>query len=286
MKTFLKIASVLALVTGLSSCLKDEPIIGAKPQNIIEFYTTDTYQSSVSALYPVYGKSFVTGQASSFDITVSYSGTETAPEDITVDVQVDPTALTKYNTKAAVDGDSQYQPLAASIYSIPTNKVIIKKGERRAKLTVNVNIPVTGFDFDALYALPLTIKSTSKGTISGNFGSVLYAIGGKNQYEGVYRSKGVRVHPTLGPFTFDTDVTMNTAGSNGIVGDALADLGPNLKIVINPDNSVSLSSTTQTSVALTPGGVNKYDPATKTFTLTYFYNTGAPRKITQTLVKE
>jgi len=285
MKTFLKIASVLALVTGLSSCLKDEPIIGGKPQNIVEFYTTDGYLSSVSAAYPVYGKSFVVGQDASFDVTVSYSGTETAPQDITVEVAVDPAALTKYNTKAAVDGDQEYVQLQADAYSIPSGTVVIKKGERRATFKVNVKIPAT-FDFDGSYALPLTIKSASMGTISGNFGSVLYAIGGKNQYEGVYHSTGARIHPTLGTFTFDYSVTMNTAGSKGISGDALADLGPNLKIIVNADNSVSLSSTAQPSVALTPGGVNKYDPATKTFTLTYFYNTGAPRKITQTLVKE
>ncbi|MET3977861.1 hypothetical protein ABIB62_000429 [Mucilaginibacter sp. UYP25] len=285
MKKYLKMLPVLALVTGLSSCLKDKPIIADKPQNIVEFYTTEGYLSSATAVYPVYGKSFVIGEDASFDVIVSYSGTETAPQDITVEVAVDPAALTKYNTKAAVDGDQEYGQLQTNVFSIQSGTVVIKKGERRATLKVKVKIPAD-FDFDGSYALPLTIKKASTGTISGNFGSVLYAIGGKNQYEGVYHSTGVRVHPSLGPFPFDTDVTMNTAGSKGISGDALADLGPNLKIIVNADNSVSLSSTAQPSVALTPGGVNKYDPATKTFTLTYFYNTGAPRKITQTLVKK
>jgi hypothetical protein len=226
----------------------------------------------------------VTGQKGTFDVTVSYSGTEVAPQDIKLGIAVDAEALAKFNAAAPTTGDDTYLPLVASAYSVPT-EVTIKKGERRAVFQVEVTLPLT-FNFDENYALPLSIKSTTTGIISGNFGSVLYRIGGKNQYDGDYKSTGVRVHPDLGPFTFDAIVTMNTAGSTSIVGNALADLGPNLKIVVNPDNSVSLSSTAQPSVALTPGGVNKYDPATKTFTLTYFYNTGAPRKITQTLVKQ
>jgi hypothetical protein len=285
MKKILTIVSALALVTGMSSCLKEKAEIGGTPSNIVEFYTTDPYISGTRALYPVYGKNFITGQEGSFDVTVSYSGTDVAPSDITVDVEVDPTAITKYNTVATAAGDDTYQQLDPSTYTLSSNKVVIKKGERRATFSVKVLLPLT-FNFDESYALPMTIKSSSMGVISGNFGSVLYRVGGKNKYDGEYKSTGTRVHPTLGPFPFDTHVTMNTTGSNSIAGDALADLGPNLKIVVNADNSVSLSSTAQTSVTLTPGGVNKYDPATKTFTLTYFYNLAAPRTITQTLVKE
>jgi hypothetical protein len=284
MKKLLSIIFALTLITGFTSCLKERAEIGDKPQNIIEFYTTDGYLSTVRAIYPVYGKNFVTGQKGTFDVTVSYSGTEVAPQDIKLGIAVDAEALAKFNAAAPTTGDDTYLPLVASAYSVPT-EVTIKKGERRAVFQVEVTLPLT-FNFDENYALPLSIKSTTTGIISGNFGSVLYRIGGKNQYDGDYKSTGVRVHPDLGPFTFDAIVTMNTAGSTSIVGNALADLGPNLKIVVNPDNSVSLSSTAQPSVALTPGGVNKYDPATKTFTLTYFYNTGAPRKITQTLVKQ
>jgi hypothetical protein len=64
----------------------------------------------------------------------------------------------------------------------------------------------------------------------------------------------------------------------------LADLGEGLSITVNSDNTVSLSGASR-DVFLSAGKENKYDPATKTFTLNYYYNTSAPRVITETLVK-
>lgn len=184
--------SLLAVIAGFSSCLKDKAIIASDPQNIIEFYTTEAISSPTTALYPVYVKSYVVGKPAKIDVVVSYSGTNTAPQDITLDVAVDPTALTKYNTKAAADGNTEYEQLPASAYTFPTAPVVIKKGERRATVTVDVLIPAD-FDFNKSFALPLTIKSTTFGTISGNFGSTLYAVGAKNKYDGEYKVEGTMV---------------------------------------------------------------------------------------------
>jgi hypothetical protein len=200
MKKYLKMLSLLAVITGLSSCLKDEPIIANKPENIVEFYTTEAISSPPTALYPVYVKSYVVGVPAKINVVVSYSGTDTAPQDITLDVAVDPTALTKYNTKAAADGNQEYEQLPTSAYTFPTAPVVIKKGERRATITVDVVIPAD-FDFDKSFALPLTIKSTTFGTISGNFGSTLYAIGAKNKYDGEYTVDGTMVDNTSSALT-------------------------------------------------------------------------------------
>ncbi len=279
MKRILKIASILALVTGLSSCLKEKSIIGSKPQNIVEFYTTDNYISPVSALYPVYGKSFVTGEKGSFDVTVSYSGTDVAPQDITVDIAVDPTALTKYNTKAAAGGDDEYTILDPSTYKLSTNSVTIKKGERRATFKVDVELPLN-FNFDELYALPLTIKSSSTGTISGNFGSVLYNVGGKNQYHGLYHATGVFNHPTLGPRTFDSEKEFVTTGSATIMG-SMGDIANTFRLTVNANNTVTIQGTVNApnDVIPQPGKTNTYDPATKTFDLHYQYAGGGGNRV-------
>jgi hypothetical protein len=200
MKKYLKMLPVLALITGLSSCLKDEPIIANKPENIVEFYTTEAINSPVSALYPVYVKSYLVATPSKLNITLSYSGTEVAPQDITLQLAVDQTTLDKFNTKAEADGNQTYDLLPTSAYTLPATTVVIKKGERRAVLTVDVNIP-TSFDFAKVYALPLTIKSASFGTISGNFGSVLYAVGAKNVYDGEYKVEGSLVDHTAPSIT-------------------------------------------------------------------------------------
>jgi hypothetical protein len=199
MKKILSIVSAIALMTGLSSCLKDHAEIGDKPQNIVEFYTTDSYISGVNAQYAVYAKQYVAGTPGSFDVTVSYSGTDVAPNDITVQVAVDADALAKYNAKAEADEDTEYEMLPTTFYDIPTTTVVIKKGERRATFAVNVAI-TAAFDFSKSYALPLTIKSASMGTISGNFGSVLYAIGAKNKYDGRYTVTGTLVDATNAAF--------------------------------------------------------------------------------------
>lgn len=200
MKKIISIVSTLFLVTGLSSCLKEKGEFGDKPQNIVEFYTTDSYISGVNSQYAVYAKQYVAGAPGSFDVTVSYSGTNTAPQDITVQVAVDPDALAKFNTKATANGDDTYEALPSAYYTIPTTTVVIKKGQRRATFPVNVSI-TSSFDFSKNYALPLTIKSASMGTISGNFGSVLYAVGAKNKYDGRYTVTGTLVDATQPAFT-------------------------------------------------------------------------------------
>jgi hypothetical protein len=223
MKKYLKLLSVLILISGLSSCLKDEPIIGGKPQNIVEFYTTEAIASPTSALYPVYVKSYLVADPSKLNIILSYSGTDVAPQDITLQVEVDQATLDKFNNKANVDENQTYDMLPTNAYILPTKTVVIKKGERRATLTVDINIPAT-FDFSKVYALPLTIKSASLGTISGNFGSVLYAIGAKNKYDGEYKVEGTLVDRTVtsitGKYPLNYYLVTQTSTSN-----ALYDLG-------------------------------------------------------------
>ncbi|RFZ82895.1 DUF1735 domain-containing protein [Mucilaginibacter terrenus] len=300
MKKFLKIVSALALVTGLSSCLKEEAEIGSKPQNIVEFYTTDGYISGVNDQYAVYAKQYVAGTPGTFDVTVSYSGTDVAPQDITVEVGVDEAALAKYNTKAEANDEDGYELLPSTYYAIPTTTVVIKKGERRATFPVNVAITST-FDFSKSYALPLTIKSASMGTISGNFGSVLYSIGAKNKYDGRYTVTGTMVDLTNAAFTaksptgFDLyTITSSTAvmfdygyaktyghrflssGSDSYYGSfspvfTFDDAGNITKVV----NFYGQPASNGRSAQLDPSGQNKFisgTPGTKgaTFKVSYF----------------
>ncbi|RYU89412.1 DUF1735 domain-containing protein [Mucilaginibacter terrigena] len=292
MKKYLKIASVLALVTGLSSCLKDEPIIGGKPQNIVEFYTTDAYTSGTTDLYPAYTKGFTYSTSDKFDVTVSYSGTDVAPEDITVNLGVNGDAVPRTNAKtiadaradaiangedpddaeADVQGDLLTNAPTAS-YQIPAN-VVIKKGTRRAVVSITVNPSL--FDFDHNYVIPLTITSASMGTVSGNFGTVIYGVKYKNQYDGVYHSSGQFVHPTAGPRDLNADKSLLTTGPNSNLS-SIGDVGGSLIITVNPTtNLVTFDGALSASqpIVPVPGQDNYYDPATKTYHLNYQYTGG------------
>jgi hypothetical protein len=166
----------------------------------------------------------------------------------------------------------------------PGGVVVIPKGSHTGYLQIRFKPS----DFlGTTYALGYTISAVAEAgyAVSGNLSNGMVAINIKNQYDGNYHASGVRVHPTLGNLPFTYDVDMNTVSVNALLGNALADLKADLTVTVNPDNTVNVSSVTD-PVVLTPGAVNSYDPATRTFTLHYFYaGAGGNRVISETLVK-
>lgn len=58
-------------------------------------------------------------------------------------------------------------------------------------------------------------------------------------------------------------------------------------IRVNDDITVTLiPDPTAATQDIFPIGANTYNPATKTFTLNYTYSSGAPRKITEKVVRK
>ena len=89
---FVKI-SILALVMGLSSCLKDDDYAldpeGVK--NVVEFLDPSVPASPAGAIYPAYSTSYTLSPSAVYEIQVSYSGPEdAAPQNINIELGVDP----------------------------------------------------------------------------------------------------------------------------------------------------------------------------------------------------
>jgi hypothetical protein len=210
MKNSIKIYIVgfLALLS-FSSCLKDDSITGTivESENILEIRDAATQESSEEYLYPVFTRSFEVVPDESFDITISYSGPNTAPEDIAIDLVLDETLIDRYNDhvisyvrkqaedagddpdEAEEEAESElFDVMPTELYTISTLKPVIKKGERTTKVTVSVK--PNQFDFNYKYGVPLSIKANSKYKISSNFGTVIFNIGAKNDYDGVYEVVG------------------------------------------------------------------------------------------------
>lgn len=189
MKQFkIKAIYLLALVVGLSSCLKenDRTIIDeGKGANIIEFANTGTNAAGGTASkYPRFATDMGVvepGQVVKFNVNIAYSGTNPAPQDITVNFDVDQATLDLFNTQ---NGTSYVIP-PADVYTIPKKSVVIPAGQRKITIEVAIN-NTANFDFGVNYALPLKITSASHGTISGNFGSALYSFAARNKYDGVF----------------------------------------------------------------------------------------------------
>ncbi len=197
--TYLKTLMVLAVLSfGLASCLKETshpPLYGWSTPNVISFQDNGgpsgggtNYAAASTQPYPLYQFSFdastYSNNQAKFSAIVIYGPGGNAPQDITLNVAVDTAALNAFN-----DANSTgYEVPDPSVFSFPST-VTIKKGETQAYIPITLSNSAS-FDFSASYAIPLTITSSSYGTISPNFGSEINSIVIKNKYDGHY---GLRI---------------------------------------------------------------------------------------------
>lgn len=297
-------------IATLSSCLKDDGLVldPDKGTNVIEFSNVSeiAIHGSTTALYNVAYP--IQTAIQSVPVSVNYSGpADGAPEDITVNIgMADASVITQYNT----ENTKNYVMMDAGTYTVNATSVKIPKGQKSATFTVSFNTSL--FVLSKNYVLPLKITSVSSGTISGNFGTILLNIAGKNQYDGIYsHSAGFfqryssPTTPTTndalnGTMEFNADLTLSTIDANTVQvgnlrwGSTTGAGSPTgvggidfLQIVIDPTtNAVTMKSTTNLTLANTPGQVNKWDPATKTFTLNFDWNqTAAKREVKGLIIK-
>jgi len=180
MKNSFKIVCLALMTFAFSSCLKDDIALDPdKSTNVIEFKNPSSFISPQGSKYALYTQAFELAPEKDYPITVSYSGAQVAPTDITVNIGIDTAAVTQYNKEQ----EEHFDVIPASLYTLPTT-VVIPKGQRTA--TLNIKIKSEKFDFTKHYVLPVQIKSASSGIISGNFGTILLGLNAKNKYDGNY----------------------------------------------------------------------------------------------------
>ncbi len=275
----LYILTALVIATGFNSCLKENAPLG--PENghdVIEIHQRipDLIASHTTSTYPLFIETFDLAPEANWDIVVRYAGAGAAPQDISVTLDLNAAAIDVYNT----ENSDHLVMLPTTHFSVSNWTVTIPKGQKEAILPVKLKPDL--FDFAESYGFPLTIKSVSTGTISGNFGTVIYNVGAKNQWEGTYRNTYVTNNLGSGTNT----VTLNTAGptkvkfSPGLIGvysnEVWLDVDPST-------NKVTVSMVTLLPIATDPS--SHWDPATKTFNILFTTNNGG-RTIKQTLVKQ
>lgn len=271
-----------AAVLSLSSCLKD----GNK---FVDFSNVGTLVELPLSAFSGTGKLTaaalaITDTPQTIPVIVNVASPKPLSSALTVTLALDEPALTAYNHANGLDtgGNVPYTILPPADYTISNYKVTVPANQRQARMIIKVNTNVV--DPAGHFILPLSIVDASGQKIS-NYKTILYNVQAKNKYDGNYHATGERIHPKLGILPFDYVVDMVTSSANSIDGGALADTQQDLNLVINPDNSVTPTSTYQT-LFVPSGQTNTYDPATKTFTLHVAYNTGAPRIMNITLVKQ
>lgn len=291
-------------ILTLSSCLKKRAttLDGPGPRNVVEFLNTGANGAGTSSFYPLYSQdlgNMMSGESKFFNINVSYSGEFTAPSDMTVQVSVDQASLDRFNDENGTD----YEIPPSSVFSFPTT-FVIKKGQRLKTDSMKVTLS-PDYDFDASYAIPLKITSVSpSATISANFGSAVYSLTIRNQFDGVYsvvdgfmQRYSNATDPTVGDalngsLAGNPDISMVTVGKYTVELQSLTWHGGggvgginNLRATVDPvTNQVTMASLQNATLADTPGLVNSYDPGTQTFTLNFSWNPAGPKRVVTGLI--
>lgn len=177
-------------VVALSSCLKQNTKLDPKQSNnVLEIYESVPVPttSPADAVYTVYAQSFDIAPSIEFKVDVSYSGADVAPEDIQITLGLEEPAMTDYNAEQG----TSYVFIPQNVFTVDSWNLTIPKGQRIASMTVTFN--TTLFNPSLTYGFPVKIKSASMGKISSNFGTVIYALGAKNKYDGVYRLRSTQL---------------------------------------------------------------------------------------------
>lgn len=265
MKKILNLLVLGLIITGFSSCLKDNSLIGPDApgalKNIVEFQNINFISSGTSSTYPLYVESFNVAPTGTATLKVNYAGSDAAPEDIAVKVVLDPTAIDKYNT----ENSTHYIAMPTSLYSLSSLDLVIPKGQRTASITISVK--PNQFDFSLAYALAFKITSATNSVISGNFGTVILSIGAKNAYDGVYQlttSATTSLQPNK---NVEVEMVTQSATTVGLSPGLLGTYSNVVTYTVDP-TTLAVTVTCPSLGVQTPQDTrSKYDPATKTFTV-------------------
>lgn len=283
------------LAFSLAGCLK-EANMNVDPEtagSTIALANTGNNLAVAKSQFPGFYSDLGTlkvGESALFNVNVTFSGAQDAPEDITVGLGLDNDLLATYNT---VNG-THYEVPPAELFSMPATGVIAK-GTRIIQVKVKVNY-TANFDFSKNYALPIKLTSASKGNISFNWGKAVYAFGLRNIYDGHYKLKLYSLRAgdaaKTGNFVRPEGMDLVTVGGNQVQFGELQVWADNTGVgignpilTVNPDNSVNVSSDGGAYNA--PGYNCRYVPAEKAFYISFSWGAGpAARLATDTLVYE
>jgi len=298
MNKYIRVLFASMFILSLVSCLKDKDykdgIIGhdlAGVPKVIEI--GNKFDILKSRTFGVDFKNEVT------ETTIFYvrlAAGEIATEDITVTLDTTGAAA---RLKAI---NANYVPLPLSFYTLNATalKVTIPKGQSEVAVMLKTN--ASQFSPSATYGLVYKIVAVDKPgyVISSNYGEYVVILGAKNAYDGVYTvvsgfvqrytnpttptvgdalngPLGGGVNPDMTLATLDAS-TVSVANLTWATGGGIGGID-NLRLRVDPvTNLVTMSALGNATLANWVGKVNKYDPATRTFTLNFDWNQTANRR--------
>ncbi|MBC7828370.1 MAG: DUF1735 domain-containing protein [Chitinophagaceae bacterium] len=285
-------ACVALLMTG-SGCLKDKlsddeqtnPDIPGSP-SVVELpgplRVTNSYRTS-------YAVSLISStKDTTFDmVPVRLASDQPATEDIQVELEFAPALLSAYNDST---GSHLIQP-AANLYKFGNGlTVTIPKGSREGFLSLTARpSDLEGADYG--FAFRIKSVSNSKYLVSGNFNNAIVIVGVRNKYDGVYSLKGYSLRAgdaaLTGNFT-GASRGLITTGPNSVIWDDLAVWGDGVSGIGIGEPEFAVNPTTNKVTITSPGGAmnapgydSRYDPATRTFFISFTWGAGPAARLSR-----
>ena len=303
---FKNIALMSALIVGFTACEKPQDVdpIGDRGQTLVKMIDGGAPGHVLS------GIDFV-NRSQEIDVAdVRRDVPNTAEMNRTMNVVVkdDTAALKQYN----IDNSSNLKIMPSSWYTlnIPrsgpggTYNMVFAPGELAKQITITIP-DATLLDPSATYGFPFTIVSADAGANLSVSKTIIYEIGAKNAYDGIYTVVSGNVQRYTagvpepagglnGPLAGNPDVVLITTGANTVKiplpgpGSIQWAAGNNsyvagidgITLTIDPVTYlVTAAASGNATFANWAGFTNSYNPATKTFTLAWRWNpTGNTRE--------
>jgi hypothetical protein len=217
-----------------------------------------------------------------------------AKGDVKVKFIVNPTVVADYNT----ENGTSYISVPATSYSLESDEVTLSQENRSADIKIRLKPSlVTGGSF----AIGLSIAEVTNAEISALHHNVLVEVKVKNAYEGDYQATGnmivytgpTNTSPVSATYPIDEIKFLSTIGNATVEAPiGYSDFtGGFMYMTVDPStNQVTISPSlgSPTFSILTNNGTCVYNPATKNFTLNYYYfnSAGNLREIQEVLVKQ
>jgi Domain of unknown function (DUF1735) len=272
---------IFALLVFLSSCLKNTDRLGFlsdKGSIISEIATVnelggDPYFAAVSTVPAV----------ETIDVlkVAFHNAKSVASGDIKIKLVLDPSIISDYNTANAAN--LVQMPFTSFTLSDPTLEITLPKGTYGEHM-LQMSVTKAALSLTTTYALGFKIQSVSEGVISDLANNMLFIIGVKNIYDGVYSLKGYILRagdPVLTGNFSGLQYGLVTAGANScdystlqVWGDGQSGVGIGIpRVTVDPaTNNVTMSS--PGGAHNMPGYPNRYVPATKTFYIGFTWGGG------------
>jgi hypothetical protein len=207
---------------------------------------------------------------------------------------INPTVVADYNT----ENGTNYISVPATSYSLQSNEVTLTQEDRSASIKIRIKPSlVTG----ASFAIGLSIAEVSSGEISVLNHNVLIEVKVKNAYEGDYQATGnmnvysgsSNTSPISVTYPIDEIKFLSTIDNTTVEAPIgyFDFTGAFMYLTVDANTnqvSVSPSLGAPTFSVVTNNGTCVYNPATKTFTLNYYYinSAGNLREIQEVLEKQ